>query len=314
MRVARDAPGVVDEPEVEAEHDLREAVAGLLVERLDDLEARAAQQVRHEHAAARELGVDLGDVRERVPAMGARDRAVVLRLELVVELLGDPLAQLGVDRLHVQAGRQPLDDRQQHREVAQVGVDRLGDARVLHLHRDLTPLARDRAVDLADRCRGEGVVLELREDRRRPVPELLAQQLLDLLERQRRDVVAQLRQRLLEVLALALGQRREVDRGEHLPDLHRRPAHLAELRDELPRERGGPFAGRRLGALGRAHDVRRARTGPARGLPGDEPAEPGGAGDPRGRRPGGFRRHGLQATRRASASRTRHRLSDTTRG
>ena len=117
--------------------------------------------------------------------------------------------------------------------------------------------------------------LELGEDGRRLVPQLLAQQLLDLLEGQRRDVVAQLRQRLLEVLALVLGQRGEVDRREHLPDLHRRAAHLAELLDELARERGGALARRRLGALGRAHDVRRARPGPARGLPGDEPAEPG---------------------------------------
>ena len=80
--------------------------------------------------------MDLGHVRERVPAVGARDRALVLRLELVVELLRDPLAQLGVDRLDVEAGREPLDERQQQREVAQVGVDRLGDARVLDLDRD----------------------------------------------------------------------------------------------------------------------------------------------------------------------------------
>ena len=49
------------------------------------------------------VGVDLGHVRERVAAVGARHRALVLRLELVVELLGDPLAQLGVERLDVEA-------------------------------------------------------------------------------------------------------------------------------------------------------------------------------------------------------------------
>ena len=136
MRVARDAAHVVHEPEVEAEDDLAEAVARRLVARLDLLEARALEQVGDEHAAAGELGVDLGHVRERVAAVGARDRALVLRLELVVELLGDPLAQLGVERLDVEAGREPLDERQQQREVAQVGVDRLGDARVLHLDRD----------------------------------------------------------------------------------------------------------------------------------------------------------------------------------
>ena len=50
------------------------------------------------------------------------------------------------------------------------------------------------------------------------------------------------------------------------------------------RERGGAFAGGRVGALGGADEVRRARAGPARRLAGDEPAEAGGAGEPRGRR------------------------------
>ncbi len=120
-------------------------------------------------------------MRERVAAVGARDGALVLRLELVVELLGDPLAQLGVDRLDVEAGREPLDQRQQQREVAQVGVDRLGDARVLDLDRDGPALARHRAVHLADRRGGERLLLELGEDRRRLLAQLLAQQLLDRL-------------------------------------------------------------------------------------------------------------------------------------
>jgi hypothetical protein len=42
------------------------------------------------------------DVGERVAPEGALDRAVVLGLELVVELLGDPLAQLAVERLDVE--------------------------------------------------------------------------------------------------------------------------------------------------------------------------------------------------------------------
>jgi hypothetical protein len=90
-----------------------------------------------------------------VVAVGARHRAVVLRLDLVVELLGDALAQLAVERLDVEPGREPLDQRQQHREVAEVGLDRLGDAGVLELDRDLVAVERDRAVDLADRGGGE---------------------------------------------------------------------------------------------------------------------------------------------------------------
>ena len=77
-----------------------------------------------------------GHVHERVAAPGARHRAVVLRLDLVVELVADALAQLGGERLDVEPGREPLDEREQHLQVAQVGLDRLGDARVLDLDRD----------------------------------------------------------------------------------------------------------------------------------------------------------------------------------
>ena len=122
------------------------------------------------------------------------------------------------------------------------------------------------------------------------------------LERQRRDVVAQRGERLLEVLALVLGQRGEVDRGEHLADLHRRAAHLAELLDELARERRGALAGGGVGALGRAHDVRGARPDPAGRLPGDEPAEPRGAREARGRRLAGLVGHASRLRSRAAAA------------
>jgi hypothetical protein len=149
-------------------------------------------------------------------------------------------------------------------------------------------VARDRAVDLADRGRGERLLLERREHRRRLLPQLLAQQLLDLLERERRDVVAQRRERLLELLALALRQRGEVDRRQHLTDLHRRAAHLAELLDQLACERGRALTGGGVGALGGAQDVGGAGADPAGRLTGDEPAQAGGARDARR---GGLFRH-----------------------
>ena len=91
------------------------------------------------------------------------DPALVLRLELVVELLPDPLAQLRGERLRVQARRQPLDERQQQHRVAQVGLDRLGDPRILDLDDHLLAVERRRAVDLADRRGGERALVELGE-------------------------------------------------------------------------------------------------------------------------------------------------------
>ena len=54
------------------------------------------------------LGDHLRDHDERMPAPGARERAVGLGLELVVELLGEALADLLRHRLRVHAGRQHL--------------------------------------------------------------------------------------------------------------------------------------------------------------------------------------------------------------
>ena len=136
------------------------------------------------------------------------------------------------------------------REVAEVGLDRLGDAGVLELDRDLVAVERDRAVDLADRGGGERLLLEGLEVVADLAAELLLEQLADLLERERRDVVAQRGERRLELLALRLRDRGEVDGGEDLADLHRRAAQLAELLDELAGERGGALAGGGVGVLG----------------------------------------------------------------
>ena len=215
----------------------------------------------------------VGHVGERMRAPGARDRAVVLRLDLVVELLGDALAQLAGERADVEPGRQALDQRQQQAEVAQVDLHRLGHAGVLDLDRHGLAVARDCAVDLPDRGGGERLVLELGEVLGQRAAELGAHELLELRPRQRRHVVAQRRERALELLALGLRDRGELDRRKHLADLHRGAAHAPELLDELAREGRGALAGRRLGALGRAHEVGGAGAGPAQALAGDEAAD-----------------------------------------
>ena len=163
VRVAGGAAEVVQGAEEEAVDDLAEAVALGGAQLLDLLEARALEQLGDEHAAARQVGVHGRDMRERVPAPGARDGAMVRGLDLVVELLGHALAQLGGQRPHVQPRRQALDERQQQPQVAQVDLDRLGHAGVLDLDRYGLAVERDGTVHLSDRGGGERLVLELGE-------------------------------------------------------------------------------------------------------------------------------------------------------
>ena len=99
----------------------------------------------------------------------------------------------------------------------------------------------------------------------------------------RRDVVAERGELALQSVALVLGQAVELDHREHLPDLHRRAAHLAELLDELLDERRGPLALRRGRALGRADAVGGPHPGPAQALAGHQPADARGPRDPAGR-------------------------------
>jgi hypothetical protein len=170
-----------------------------------------------------------------VAAAQPLDPPLILRLELVV----DPLAQLRGEGFHVEAGREPLDERQQQHRVAQVGLDRLRDPRILDLHDDVVALERRRSVDLADRRRRKRSLVELEEDAAERPAELVSHQPLELRERDRWDVVAELGELCLQCVAVGLGKAIELDHREHLSDLHRRPTHLAELLDQLVDERGG---------------------------------------------------------------------------
>ena len=107
----------------------------------------------------------------------------------------------------------------------------------------------------------------------------------------------------------------EVDHREHLPDLHGRAAHLAELVDELVDEGSGALTLGGLGPLRRPHAVGGAHPRPAHALAGDQPADARRAGNASGRQlPGLFRRilgvrpHTLRlATVSAAAGRPRAR-------
>ena len=76
----------------------------------------------------------------------AREGAVLLRLVLVVELVGEPLADLSCHRLGVHARRDPLRDAHDQPEILEVGAHGVRDAWVLDLDGHVAPVveARDR--------------------------------------------------------------------------------------------------------------------------------------------------------------------------
>ena len=156
--------------EAAAEDDLAEAAALLLRQLLDPLEVHPRHQLGDEDPPPREPGDHFRHVDEGVVAVGAGEGALVLGLVLVVELLHDPLAQLLGDRLGVEAGGDRLGQAHDRAGVAQVGVERLGDPRVLDLHRDRAAVEQLGPVDLADRGGGEGLVLDLGEELRSGSP------------------------------------------------------------------------------------------------------------------------------------------------
>ena len=164
-------------------------------------------------------------------------------------------------------------EAQDHPHVLHVGADRVGDARVLHLDGDVATVVEPGAVDLADRRRGDRVLVELVEDVVELVVVLLLEDLAHVLERDLRRGVAQLGELGLELLAVLLGHEADVQEREDLAELHGRALHRAQRGDDLlgrlvlaARERLSPrvLASERVG---------RTRPGLSRGLPGGQPPD-----------------------------------------
>ena len=91
-------------------------------------------------------------------------------LQLVVQLLGHPVAQLRDQRLDVHAGDQRAQQPGEAAQLGEVGQQRLAGARVLHLHRDVAPVVPHGPVHLPDRGGGGRLVLELRNSSRQSSP------------------------------------------------------------------------------------------------------------------------------------------------
>ncbi len=93
---------------------------------------------------------------------------------------------------------------------------------------------------------------------------------------------ASMRKRRPELLLPLLGEPGELDGREHLPDLHRRALHLAELAGDLDRDLADALVGLLLATILVAAEVRDSRPRPAEALLGDHPADARGAADTAG--------------------------------
>ena len=160
--------------------------------------------------------------------MQLRESREATRLELVVELLAEARADHREHLLRLEAfAAERADEALEDAGVREVALDRLDDARMLHLDRDLAPVDQLRHVDLADRRAREGLVAPAREEAVDGRAELRFDARADLRRRRPRRRRLQRLHRSLVRLALPFGDD-AVDVACHLPDLGGQAAESAQ--------------------------------------------------------------------------------------
>ena len=209
----------------------------------------------------------------------ARQAAVVGGLELVVALLGHPLGELGENLLDVEPGHQPAQHRREHAQVAHVGDDGVADPGVLDLDRQLATVGRPGTMHLADAGGRRRLRLDALEHLLGRLAPLRGEHRFHVGPTDGGDVVAQRGQAALQVLGLVGIEAGELDRGEHLPGLHRGAAHDRELVDQRVDRCDHAIAPATLLIRFAAAGVDPA-SGPAGGAAGGDAAEPRRARDP----------------------------------
>ena len=272
----------VQAAQVEAEHDLPQAVALGLGAVLELLEAGPGHELADHHPLVRQAGDHVGDVDEGVAAEDAGERALVLGLQLVVQLLVDARAHLVGDRLGVQARRHPAQQAHDQPQVGHVGAHGTGHARVLDLDRHVAAVVQLGAVDLPDRGGGDRLGVEGRELLVDRDLQLVLDHLAHVVEAHLGRGVAQLAQLALELLAVLLGHQADVQERHHLTQLHRRALHRAQRADDLLGGLDVAALQRPRASFGRAGHVGHASAGLAHGLARRQPADLAGAPDPGG--------------------------------
>ena len=163
VRVAVERMCLVQAPEHEPVDRFRGQVALLLGPAGQLGEAGPVGQLARHHQPARQLVDDPRDVDRRVTVVVGGQQPLVGRLPAVVELLQHAVPQLVDERVDVLAGRGDAEQPAQQGDVVEVGRHGLGDAGILHLHRDRAAVVGDRPVHLPDRRGGDRFRVPARE-------------------------------------------------------------------------------------------------------------------------------------------------------
>lgn len=220
--------GLVEE---EARQQLARAVAHLRGALRDHLRQRhAVHPLRDQHLvrAVHHVG------HHHVRVVGELDRVRVLglRLQLVVQLLRDPVAQLGDQRLDVHAGNERPEQPGHPAELVEVRQQGVPGAGVLDLHRDLAAVVPHGPVHLPDRGGRRRAVVELGEELAPVLAEALGQYGVHGAGGHRRRRVLKLGEGGTVGARDLLGQGGLEDR-QGLPELHGAALQLAEDLEEL---------------------------------------------------------------------------------
>ena len=136
----------------------------------------------------------------RVAPEQPREAALLLRLDFVVELIGDQLPHLAQQRSGVATRRETRDDRADQPDRPQVAVDRVAEVRVLNLHRNALAVAGKRAMDLTEGTDRERLLIEVGEQILHARVEILLDHSSHGAERKRLSILNQRAQRTLQGL------------------------------------------------------------------------------------------------------------------
>ncbi len=223
MRVAVECVHAVDRPEHVAKDGLSEQVPFGLG-RLDDVGPASAL---HELAAQHPPGGVLVDHGRNgdggMPLVIRCESALMIGLGPVVELLGQPLPQLGHDRLGVHPWEHHAQRIEHHVGGLQVVTDRVVDPRVLHLDGHLASVVGHRPMHLPNARSSNRTFAPLGKQLIRGRAELIGHHLGRQFRGHRGSIGLQLHQ----CLAHRLGQPGLQVAG-HLSQLHQRALHVAE--------------------------------------------------------------------------------------